>query len=119
VYNVLLDPSETRNRVRSARLLADAAAHDADLGYRVIVAGDLGAVRMSHPLRALAAVGLRPAGPRGSTYHFGRGLNVLPATDHVLTGAGFAVWDAWADRATQRGTWPSDHYPVYATLTFR
>lgn len=119
LYNVGY-PDDTRtNQSRAADLLARRVHAPDDTEDHVLVVGSFSAPAVFGSLKRLSGTGLTRAGPRGTTYHMGKGLNLLPAYDHIFIGSGFTVWDAWADRSRPNKAWPSDHYPIFATLTYR
>jgi endonuclease/exonuclease/phosphatase family metal-dependent hydrolase len=117
VYNVHFDYSSRRNRLNSARLVADrvtARNHPAD---GVIVLGDFNAPRAFRPVRIVADAALSVAETRGSTFHFNRGIRIQPAIDHILYSESFSHGDTRVIRDRIDGQWPSDHFPLFVTLS--
>jgi len=84
----------------------------------LIVLGDFNAPRFFRPVRIVASAGLTVAESRGSTFHFNRGITVLPAIDHVLSSKAFAYKSTRVIRDRINGQWPSDHFPLFVTLSF-
>jgi len=68
-------------------------------------------------VRIVARAGLRVAATAGPTFHFNRGVKLLPAIDHVLHSPEFEFSAIRVIRDRMEGIWPSDHYPVFVTLT--
>jgi endonuclease/exonuclease/phosphatase family metal-dependent hydrolase len=117
LYNVHLDHSNRANRIKSAELIASRIGNREHSTDPVIVAGDFNAPWFFKPLRILEEAGLDIADTTGSTFHFFRGINVLPAIDHVLVSPPFAPVGTRVLRHSYRDTWPSDHYPVFVTIS--
>lgn len=120
LYNVHFDHSSRGNRVKASELVAARIAMRAHPGDPVAVVGDFNAPWFFRPVRGLAAeVGLEIANTTGSTFHFDRGINVIPAIDHVLASEGLELGATQVLRRRFADDWPSDHYPVLVTLTPR
>jgi endonuclease/exonuclease/phosphatase family metal-dependent hydrolase len=83
----------------------------------VIVIGDFNAPRFFRPVRVVAEVGLTVAETGGSTFHFNRGINIQPAIDHVLYSKEFEYRSTRVIRDSFDGRWPSDHYPLFVTIS--
>ena len=116
VYNLHFDSGSRRNRIRSARLVAqriETRAHGED---PVIVVGDFNASRFYGPVKILRDAGLAMESPAGGTYHFGRGVNFLPAIDHILFSSEFSERQTSVIRRRVDGVWASDHHPVFTVL---
>jgi endonuclease/exonuclease/phosphatase family metal-dependent hydrolase len=118
LYNVHLDHSSLRNRLNSARLVADRTASREHLEDGLIVLGDFNSPRFFRPVRILADSGLEVAETRGSTFHFNRGITLEPAIDHVLYSPEFEHKSTQVIRERINGQWPSDHFPLFVTLSF-
>jgi endonuclease/exonuclease/phosphatase family metal-dependent hydrolase len=116
VFNLHLDHASRGNRLKAARLVADRIRNRVHPGDPVIVLGDFNAPVGSSTLRRIRAEGLERVPVRGSTFHFHRGIDVIPAIDHILHSPGLSVKGAAVLRDRYLGTWPSDHYPVLAVL---
>jgi endonuclease/exonuclease/phosphatase family metal-dependent hydrolase len=116
VYNVHFDHSSRENRLRAARLLVERMQGRRHPDEAVVVLGDFNAARSFRPVTLLLRQGLEAAKVPGSTYHFYRGLDVLPAIDHALYSPQFRCVDAKVLRRRYQGVWPGDHYPVFVTL---
>ncbi len=117
LYNVHFDYGSRENRLRSARLVVDRIEKREHQESEVLVVGDLNAPWFSRTLRILRDRGLQVADTTGSTVHFYRGINLVPAIDHVLYSGGFAHRETRVLRKRFDGAWPSDHYPLFVTLT--
>lgn len=115
VVNVHTDFRSRENRRRSIELVASRVGPWIEAGESVFLAGDLNA-RLGSPLHErLEAAGLAFVPVRGATYHFGRGINLFGAIDHIAYGPGIA--SLGEPRVLSRrfdGEWPSDHYPLVA-----
>ena len=117
LYNVHLDHSSRGNRIKSAELIAGRVTEREHTSDPVIVVGDFNAPWFFRPVRIVAEAGLDIADTTGSTFHFFRGINVLPAIDHVLVSQPFEPQDTRVLRRSYEDTWPSDHYPVLVTVS--
>ena len=119
VFNVHFDFSSSTNRRNSAELvrqrILDREHHD----LPVILLGDFNALRWFPTVREFRSLDLAPASPRGATYHFNRGIHLLPAIDHILVSSPFEVQEKAIVRANQSKPYASDHYPVVVTLKYR
>lgn len=114
VVNVHLDHSSRRNRQLAAELVLERI--DAFHGGPVLVAGDFNALASFRAVRTFRSGGFSVVPIKGASYHFGRGLNLYPAIDHVLYSPEWSVVSTGVYREAPGGIWPSDHYPVIATL---
>lgn len=119
LYNVHFDYQSRENRLRSARLVAERLRERAHPEAALLVVGDFNAPWFFKPVRIVADVGLEVAETTGSTVHFYRGINLVPAIDHVLYSKEFEHRSTRVLRGRFHGRWPSDHYPVFVTLTVR
>ena len=117
LYNLHLDYSSLQNRLHSAQLVAERITSRDYNEDPVIVIGDFNAPRFFRPVRVVAAAGLTVAQTRGSTFHFNRGINIQPAIDHVLYSKEFEYRSTRVIRDSVEGIWPSDHYPLFVTLS--
>lgn len=113
VYNVHFEYSSGSNRVKSAELVRDQMAPVIARGGPVFLLGDINAFHGSRVMGILEEAGLSFARVPGATYHADRGINLLPAIDHI--GAAHVGAPVSGPDVLQRrydGVWPSDHYPV-------
>ncbi len=118
VLNVHLDAFSRVNRRRSVRLIADRVRPWLTDGESIVLAGDLNAIAGMLPHDVLERAGLRFAGVAGTTYHLNRGLNLLPAIDHIAYANAGRAGPPMVLRRRFAGEWPSDHYPVAVDLRF-
>jgi endonuclease/exonuclease/phosphatase family metal-dependent hydrolase len=116
VVNVHFDAFSPLNRRRSAALVAERLAPWISAGETVILAGDLNAIDGMVPHDILERAGLAFAGVSGSTFHFGRGLNLFGAIDHIAYSGAERVAPPMVLRRRFGGEWPTDHYPVVVDL---
>lgn len=119
VVNVHFDARNVRDRLRSARLVAERIEAIARDGEPVVVLGDFNAPAFFPTMRILARSGLHRAPARGSTFHFGSGVHLVPAIDHVLGSARVVFEQAAVVRSEDENAHPSDHHPVRVRLRFR
>lgn len=119
VYNVHFDFSSITNRRKSADLVRRRIDNRDHPEVSVVLLGDFNALRWFPAVREFRPLGLVPASPGGATYHFNRGIHLLPAIDHVLVPDSFEVIDRRIVRANEDGPRASDHYPVVVTLKCR
>lgn len=117
LYNVHFDHSSRENRLRSAQLVTQRIANRRHRDSAVLVVGDFNAPWFFRTVRTLSDTGLEIAETTGSTVHFYRGINLIPAIDHVLHSESFSHLETTVLRRRFEGTWPSDHYPVFVTLS--
>ena len=126
VFNVHWDHESQESRERSARLLLERIAAREPAGTPVIVTGDFNAGEANAAFRALVkdpASVLRDtfralhadAGTVG-TFNAFRGESSGEKIDAILASPGWRVVDAGIVRDNDGGRYPSDHFPVTATL---
>lgn len=121
VYGTHFDHQGETARLESARLLAD----HAEAGPPAVIMGDLNADEDSGPLKLLVERGYRSAfttlHPRSElgTFNGFRDPGGGGRIDHILLGPDLEVRKAAILAATGEDGWPSDHFPVTATITFR
>jgi endonuclease/exonuclease/phosphatase family metal-dependent hydrolase len=116
VFNIHTDSSSPRNRMKTARLVAQRIAEREHPDEPVILMGDFNAPASFPSLRIYQRAGFALPSGRSSTFHFNRGLHLFPAIDHVLAQSGFTVSSISVVRRQYDGVWPSDHYPVAARV---
>ncbi len=117
LFNVHFDYSSVGNRQRSARLVAARLRPLVEAGEAIILLGDINAPGFFPVASILKDIPLTLATPAGATFHFNRGLNVLPAIDHVFHSAQFIqVGKTRLMRQAYDGVWPADHYPLWVEL---
>jgi endonuclease/exonuclease/phosphatase family metal-dependent hydrolase len=118
LYNIHLDHASLGNRIKAARLIARRIAEREHQEDAVLVAGDFNAPAAFRPLRIVAASGLTLAPRDGGTFHFNRGIRLMPAIDHILYSKDFVHFETKTFSQRYEGVWPSDHYPVLARLSY-
>ena len=117
VVNVHFEYKSGSNRLASARLVAERMAPLIAGGERVVLIGDLNALRGSRTAQILKDVGFTFLPVAGSTYHLNRGLNLFGAIDHIAVAGPVApLGPPHVQRRKFDGRWPSDHYAVLADL---
>jgi endonuclease/exonuclease/phosphatase family metal-dependent hydrolase len=116
VYNVHFDAASRRNRLLSADLVAARVSNREHPEEPVLVVGDFNAPWFFPAVARVADAGLRIANTTGSTYHFYRGIRILPAIDHVLHSPTLEHDSTEVLRRRYDGVWPSDHFPVVVSL---
>jgi len=84
VYNLHFEYRSMSNRAKSADLVVRRIQSRIDSGDAVVVVGDTNAFSFAPTMRTLKDAGLKLARPSGPTFHFSRGIELLPAIDHVL-----------------------------------
>ncbi len=118
VVNLHFEYRSRSNRRLSAALVRDRIAPVIAEGTPVVLVGDINAMRGSATMDRLAQAGLSFLPVEGATYHFGRGINLFGAIDHIAHSDGFTPRGAPVVLRRRFGdTWPSDHYPVVADLS--
>ncbi|NIR46418.1 MAG: endonuclease/exonuclease/phosphatase family protein [Gemmatimonadetes bacterium] len=127
IYNVHLDHRSQESRERSVQLLAERIAARAHPDP-VIVTGDFNAGEGNSAMRFLAGdagPGLRdsfrvvhPDAVEVGTFNAFRGESTGPKIDYVLVDESWRVESAGIVRTQMGGSYPSDHYPVVATLRY-
>ncbi len=129
VANVHLDHRGVEARRQSARLLSEwIATRD---GAAVLVLGDFNCEPDSAPFQLLTAAPPAGAGLRdvhrvagapdadAGTYHGFTGRPQTGRIDWILCSSHWSVRQAETDRSPCADHWPSDHFPVVATLQIR
>lgn len=120
VYNIHFEYKSMSNRSKSAALVSERVTPIVDNGNAVVLLGDVNAFSFFPTTRTLESIPLSLAPPAGPTYHFNRGLNVLPAIDHLFYSRHFEqIGPTRLLRANYDGIWPTDHYPVVVDLEIR
>lgn len=117
VVNVHFDAGSRLNRRLSADLVGARIAPWIADGETVVLAGDLNAFHGSRLHQVLQDAGIIFPGVPSATYHFDRGLNLLPAIDFIGITPSLAVVDgpfAYVD--PEHAPRPSDHYPLVLDL---
>lgn len=113
VVNIHLDYASRENRRRSTALIAERIGPWIAAGETVFLAGDMNARLGSRLHRMLEAVGLNFVAVQGTTYHFGRGVNLFGAIDHIgYAGNAEPLGTSVVLREKSGSVWPTDHYPV-------
>lgn len=132
VYNVHMDNLSQHSREKSVRLLADRIA-----GRKTpdpfIVMGDFNMTADNPAMRYLKKIGHDTPYPRmvdawslanldktdnGTRHGFGGGTSG-PKIDHIPLGDGIMPLAVNIDRRSYNGRYPSDHFPVIATIVFK
>lgn len=116
VFNVHLDAFSRVNRVRGAELIRNRVESRLQPNIPAVVVGDFNSLRGSKVINILTDDLMQPVGLRGSTYHFGRGLNLYGPIDHVLHTSGILPVESVVVQKKWNAQWPSDHYPVYVSF---
>ncbi|MCH2179107.1 MAG: endonuclease/exonuclease/phosphatase family protein [Mariniblastus sp.] len=129
-FNTHFDHRGERARVQSARLLAQRAPNIAD-GHAFIITGDFNAGLESEPYQAMFT-GNKPGTrvidtfreiaenndkPQG-TFNGFKGTDTGARIDWIGASKQFQVLAAGIDKFEVNGQYPSDHFPVTATLGF-
>ncbi len=121
VVNNHLDYGSGSNRRQSADLIIDRLSSDLENNQPLVLVGDFNAPWFWAPMGRFRAAGLEVVSPDGPTFHFNRGLGLIPAIDHILVSNRStiqAVSDVERLTADYSGIFPSDHYPIWADLRF-
>ena len=117
VVNVHFEHRSRSNRHLSAALVAERLAPVMAQGRAVVLAGDINDIAGSRTHAILERAGFAFLPVAGSTFHLNRGLNLVPAIDHIaLAGPLAAAGPPVVLRRRFGGVWPSDHYPVVADI---
>ncbi len=120
VFNPHLSYLNVTLRRRGAAQVAERAGALIARGETVIVAGDLNAIRLSEVGTSLREAGLAFGSVQSPTFHFGVGLGVFPAIDHILHSPDLEVLgQPLLLNERRNGTWPSDHHPIAVDLAAR
>jgi endonuclease/exonuclease/phosphatase family metal-dependent hydrolase len=119
--NTHFDHRGAEARLESAKLLAGRFP-----GERVLLIGDFNAAEDSAPIQALRAAGFvdsyRIQHPEAADVGTFTGFQDAPGAskiDYVFLRGAADVLAATIDRSRFDGRWPSDHFPVSATLRWR
>lgn len=113
VFNVHTDIRSGGNRRKATRMVAERAKLLIEAGERVIVLGDFNALWFQRNVTRIEDSGLTGTRLAGASFHFGTGIGLWPAIDHIFHGAGIErLGKAVIHRDKSGGALPSDHYPV-------
>jgi endonuclease/exonuclease/phosphatase family metal-dependent hydrolase len=119
VFNVHTDIRSSGNRRGAIRMIAGRVREAISKGENVVVLGDFNAGRFTQNMRRLKETGLEGTDLLRPTFHFGLGLGIPPAIDHILHSSGIKrVGEAQVHKDKVNGRYPSDHYPVSADYDF-
>lgn len=117
VVNNHFDYARGGNRRRSAQLVADYVEPHLAANEPVVVLGDFNAPAFWSPMPYLKRQGLNLVEPSGGTHHFNRGWALIPAIDHILISKDLeALGEIERYTDAYDGVYPTDHYPIKATL---
>lgn len=125
VYNLHWDHMSRLSRINSAKLLAERISERTDTTAPVIVTGDFNADESSEEFQSLIhRANLRdtyrvqhPNADNVGTFNGFRGRSGGPKIDAVLVSEPWQVVDAQIVRSSDDGRYPSDHFPVTATIS--
>lgn len=113
VVNVHPDAKSRTNRRAAAALIAERILPWIEAGENVLLAGDLNALHGAFAHRTIAAAGLSFPKVPGSTFHFGRGIHLFGAIDHIGGSAGIRpMGSPQVLGHAVDGIFASDHHPV-------
>ncbi len=127
VYNVHLDNRSQESRLKSAELLAARIAERNSKTTPVVAMGDFNMPHDNPGMQRFLEKGalaeltdtwrnVHPDKPETRTYHGFRGGTDGHRIDFILVDRGTKVLGADIDRYNEDGRYPSDHYPITATL---
>ncbi len=86
----------------------------------MLIAGDFNALRWTRTGNVLRSIPARFAPVRGPTFHFGRGLGIFPAIDHLIYTEGLElIGRPTVLRKRFGGVWPADHHPIAGDFVLR
>lgn len=120
IYNVHFEYKSMGNRSKSAKLVSQRIQPLIQQNKAVLLVGDINAPGFSPTAGKLKKIPLTLAKPAGSTFHLNRGINIIPAIDHVFFSAQFKQHGKTELlRRKYDGVWPTDHYPVTVDLELR
>lgn len=129
-YNLHLDHQSENSRQKSVRLLIDRITHRKDANAMTIVTGDFNCGESSVGIREMKAAtdtwpGLvdsyrvvhptQPASEVG-TFHAFKGNTDHDKIDYIFVPRSAKVLGAEIDHTSRDGHYPSDHFPVSATI---
>ncbi len=118
VFNVHFHPYLRRHKRQAARILVDRVRLIAG-DDPFILGGDFNSFPGSRHMRRISEeLSVRDAlrGSRVGTYHAYVGVSPWPRIDYIFASRHFATASAEVAYHRYRGRYPSDHYPVFATL---
>ncbi len=113
IYNVHFEYKSMSNRGKSAALVKERLSPVVSQNHPVILVGDINAPSFSPTARKLKSIPLSLVKPDGATFHFNRGINLLPAIDHIFVSENISI-SSKVERLKKKynNVWPTDHYPV-------
>ena len=117
IFNVHFEYKSISNRKKSATLMSERVGPLIRDGQHVVLVGDTNAPSFGGTMKILKRIPLQLAKPVGSTFHFNRGLHVIPAIDHIMHSEQLMpVSKTILLRRKYNNVWPADHYPVILDL---
>jgi endonuclease/exonuclease/phosphatase family metal-dependent hydrolase len=125
VFNTHFDHESQPSRERSAELLLARIAARTAPQDPVLLTGDFNAGEDNPAFRAIAARladtfrAIHPSATEVGTFHAFAGGRGGPKVDAVLASPEWQVMDAEIVHVNENGRYPSDHFPVVATLAYR
>ena len=128
VFNTHWDHESQESREKSAALILESIGHFTDVGEPVIVMGDFNADEQNPAFQRLLdddVIALRdtfrelhPKAGNVGTFNGFKGTTTGGKIDAILVSREWTVQSAAIDRTNRDGRFPSDHFPVTATLIF-
>ncbi len=122
VYNAHYDHRSQDSREQSSRLIAQRIANRAHTDP-VVLMGDFNAGETNPAIRTLIESGLNhtyravhPDATEVGTFNAFEGTPDGEMIDHIFTSPTIEIIEADIDRTNDDGRYPSDHYPVWATI---
>ena len=120
VFNVHFEYKSMSNRAKSAALVVERLSPRVAEGRATLLVGDTNAFGFAPTMRRLKSIPLTLAPPSGPTFHFNRGLGLIPAIDHILYSHALTqIGNTHRLRKRYDGVWPTDHYPIVVDLSLR
>lgn len=117
IYNVHFEYKSMSNRSKSAALVKNRISPVVNEGHAVVLVGDINAPGFSPTAGKLKSIPLTLAKPDGATFHFNRGIHLIPAIDHIFYSEQLQQSGKTTRlRKKYNNVWPTDHYPVTVEL---
>ncbi len=117
IFNVHFEYKSMSNRSKSAALVKQHIKPLIDKNLPVILLGDINAASFSPTAGKLKSIPMTLVKPAGATFHFNKGLNLLPAIDHIFISENIKLVSKLSRlKKKYNNIWPTDHYPVTTEL---
>lgn len=126
IFNAHFDHRSQPSRERSSELIEERIAERAH-DDPVVLMGDLNAGESNEAIATLnnnpdqvhSYRSIHPGATSVGTFNGFEGTSDGEMIDHIFVSSDVIIRDADIDRTSEKGRYPSDHFPVWATIEFK